>query len=191
MITVSADAQSHFAKLLSDQDPGTHIRIFVTNPGTPRAECGVAYCPKDDQNEDDHVIEYEAFSAYIDAKSLPFLEDASIDYEMSQMGGQLTLKAPNARAKPVSDDAPLMERVQFLLDSEINPQLANHGGQVGLVEITEDGVAILQFGGGCQGCGMVDVTLKQGIEKNLLEKVPELKGVRDITDHNSGDNPYY
>ena len=68
-----------------------------------------------------------------------------------------------------------MERVEYLLQSQINPQLAGHGGRVSLMEITEDGLAILQFGGGCNGCSMVDVTLKEGIEKQLLNEFPELK----------------
>ncbi len=74
--------------------------------------------------------------------------------------------------RKVSDDAPLMERVEYLLQSQINPQLAGHGGRVSLMEITEDGLAILQFGGGCNGCSMVDVTLKEGIEKAAAERIP-------------------
>ena len=81
--------------------------------------------------------------------------------------------------------------MNFILYDEINPQLASHGGNVHLQKITDDKFAILQFGGGCQGCGMVDVTLKEGIEKTLTEKVPELKGVRDITDHSNNENAYY
>lgn len=84
--------------------------------------------------------------------------------------------------RKVADDAPLMERVEYMLQSQINPQLAGHGGRVSLMEITEDGYAILQFGGGCNGCSMVDVTLKEGIEKQLLNEFPELKGVRDLTE---------
>ncbi|HBP8410958.1 Fe-S biogenesis protein NfuA, partial [Staphylococcus aureus] len=70
-------------------------------------------------------------------------------------------------------------------------QLAGHGGRVSLMEITEDGYAILQFGGGCNGCSMVDVTLKEGIEKQLLNEFPELKGVRDLTEHQRGEHSYY
>ena len=69
--------------------------------------------------------------------------------------------------------------------------LESHGGEVSLVEFTDQGEAILQFGGGCQGCGMVDVTLKDGIEKTLLEQIPELKSVKDSTDHSIDDNAYY
>ena len=81
--------------------------------------------------------------------------------------------------------------MNFILYDEINPQLASHGGNVHLQEITDDKNAILQFGGGCQGCGMVDVTLKDGIEKTLLEKFSELKSAKDITDHSVTDNAYY
>ena len=108
------------------------------------------------------------------------------------MGSQLTLKAPNAKVRKVSDDAPLMERVDYVIQTQVNPQLAGHGGHVSLSEITEDGVAILQFGGGCNGCSMVDVTLKEGIEKELLAQFEgELTGVRDITDHARGEHSYY
>ena len=128
----------------------------------------------------------------VDEESVPYLEEAEIDYVTDQMGSQLTLKAPNAKAKKVSDDAPLAERINYMIESEINPQLANHGGQVMLVEITEEGYAILQFGGGCNGCSMVDVTLKDGIEKQMLEQFAgELKGVRDATEHEAGEHSYY
>jgi Fe/S biogenesis protein NfuA len=78
-----------------------------------------------------------------------------------------------------------------LLYSQINPSLASHGGMVNLVEIVEDSIAVLQFGGGCQGCGMVDVTLRNGVERSLLEQLPELTAIRDITDHSITENAYY
>ena len=93
--------------------------------------------------------------------------------------------------RKVSDDAPLIERVEYQLQATINPQLASHGGKVSLMEITDDGFAILQFGGGCNGCSMVDVTLKEGIEKELLATFPELKGVRDLTEHQRGEHSFY
>ena len=191
MINITASAQEHFQKLLSSQDEGTGIRVFVVNPGTPHAECGVSYCPADAIEKDDLKLEFEHFSAFVDEESIPYLEEAEIDYQTDDMGGQLTLRAPNAKARKVPDDAPAIDRIRYLLESEINPQLASHGGQVALAEFTADGIVILQFGGGCQGCGMADVTLKDGIEKTLLEKIPEVKGVKDITEHQLGENPYY
>jgi Fe/S biogenesis protein NfuA len=193
MITVSESAQNHFAELLSKQgDDTNNIRIFVVNPGTPHAECGVSYCPDSSIEETDIEITLTHFSAYIDKDSAPYLDDALIDLQQDNLGKQLTLKAPNAKVKRVADDAPLVERVTYVVESEINPQLASHGGHVKLTQITDDGVAVLQFGGGCQGCGMADVTLKEGIEKTLLESFPnEINAVQDATEHAAGDNPYF
>ncbi len=192
LVSISESAQAHFAKLLESQPEGTQIRIFVVNPGTPNAECGVSYCPPDAIEEKDLKFNYGPFSAVIDPDSEPYLDEAVIDFVQDQMGSQLTLKAPNAKMRKVSDDAGLFERVQYTLVSQVNPQLANHGGKVDLIEITDEGVAILQFGGGCNGCSMVDVTLKEGIEKQLLEQfADELTGVKDVTEHQAGSHSYY
>ncbi|MDC9620666.1 Fe-S biogenesis protein NfuA [Xenorhabdus sp. XENO-7] len=191
MINITEAAQAHFAKLLASQEPGTQIRVFVINPGTPTAECGVSYCPPDAVEATDTELKFDQISAYVDEISAPFLIEAVIDFVTDQLGSQLTLKAPNAKMRKVTDDAPLIERVEYVLQSQINPQLAGHGGRVSLMEITDAGYAILQFGGGCNGCSMVDVTLKEGIEKELLNMFPELKGVRDLTEHQRGEHSYY
>ncbi|MBN6709844.1 Fe-S biogenesis protein NfuA [Haemophilus haemoglobinophilus] len=191
-IAISDAAQAHFRRLLDQQEEGTNIRIFVVNPGTPNAECGVSYCPKNAVEATDTEIKYNEFSAFVDEISLPFLEDAEIDYVTEELGSQLTLKAPNAKMRKVADDAPLIERVEYVIQTQINPQLAGHGGHITLIEITQDGNAILQFGGGCNGCSMVDVTLKDGIEKQLLAMfADELKGVKDVTEHQRGEHSYY
>ncbi len=192
MINISESAQSHFVKLLSQQGEGTNIRIFVVNPGTTNAECGVSYCPPEAVESDDLELEFNGFSAFVDGASKGFLEDAEVDFVTDQMGSQLTLKAPNAKLKKVADDAPLFERVHYFLQSEVNPQLAGHGGECTLVEITDDGYAVLQFGGGCNGCSQIDVTVKDGIESQLLELMGnEIKGVKDATDHERGEHSYY
>lgn len=192
MIIISESAQAHFVKLLEKQASGTNIRVFVVNPGTASAECGVSYCPPDAVESTDLTVPFNGFDAIIDADSKPFLVDAEIDFVTDQMGSQLTLKAPNAKVRKVSDNAPLKERVQYVIDAEINPQLANHGGRVSVVELTDNGVAVLQFGGGCNGCSQVDLTLKEGIEKELLNRFHgELSGVRDVTDHQRGEHSYY
>jgi len=192
MIRISDSAQAHFRKLLEKQATGTNIRVFVVNPGTVSAECGVSYCPTDAVESTDIQLSFDGFFAIVDAESEPFLVDAEIDFVTDQMGSQLTLKAPNAKVRKVNDDAPLKERVQYVIDAEINPQLANHGGRVSVVELTADGVAILQFGGGCNGCSQVDLTLKEGIEKELLNRFSgELSGVKDVTDHQRGEHSYY
>ena len=192
MITISDSAQEHFVKLLDKQAPNTRIRVFVVNPGTRTAECGVSYCPEESVETDDTILPFTGFEAVVDGESTPFLEDAEIDFVTDQMGSQLTLKAPNAKARKVSDDSPLRERVQYFIESEVNPGLASHGGNVQIVEITEEGLVILQFGGGCNGCSMVDATLKEGIEKQMLtEFAGEITGVKDMTEHQAGEHSYY
>ncbi len=192
MIKISDAAQEHFVKLLSNQAEGTNIRVFVVNPGTASAECGVSYCPPDAVEPDDIRLDFNGFSALVDADSKPFLEDAEIDFVTDQMGSQLTLKAPNAKLKKVADDAPLFDRVNYFLQAEVNPQLAGHGGECTLVEVTDDGYVVLQFGGGCNGCSQIDVTVKDGIEKQLIEIMgDEIKGVKDVTEHQRGEHSYY
>ncbi|MDO4697794.1 MAG: Fe-S biogenesis protein NfuA [Pasteurellaceae bacterium] len=191
-ITISDAAQSHFRKLLDQQEEGTNIRIFVVNPGTPSAECGVSYCPPNAVENTDTEVKFAQFSAFIDEMSYPFLDEAEIDYVTDTMGAQLTMKAPNAKMKKVADDAPFIDRLDYVIQTQINPQLASHGGRVTLIEVTDEKIAVLQFGGGCNGCSMVDVTLKEGIEKQLLAIFPdELVGVKDVTEHQHGEHSYY
>lgn len=192
MVTITESAQTYLAGLLAKQEAkDIGVRVFITEPGTPMAETCIAYCRPEEAQEDDIKVAYEQFDGYIDARSEPFLEEALVDYAEDRMGGQLTIKAPNAKVPKVSDDSPLEDQINYVLHSQINPSLASHGGMVSLIEIVEDNVAVLQFGGGCQGCGMVDVTLKDGVEKTLLETLPQLTAVRDVTDHSVTENAYF
>ncbi len=191
-MTITESGQEYLTELLAKQgDDVLGVRVFITQPGTPKAETCIAYCREGDDKEDDIRIEYPTLNVFVEARSIPFLEDATVDYAKDRMGGQLTIKAPNSRLPRVNENSPLEDRVNYLLYNEVNPSLAAHGGEVSLVEITEDRYAILKFGGGCQGCGMVDVTLKEGVEKSMLEQIPELKGVRDMTDHSNTENAYF
>jgi Fe/S biogenesis protein NfuA len=191
-ITITDAAHDYLADLLAKQNStGIGIRVFITQPGTPYAETCIAYCKPGEEKPEDTALALKSFTAWIDSLSEAFLEDAVVDYASDRMGGQLTIKAPNAKVPMVNEDSPLNERINYFLQTEINPGLASHGGQVTLVDIVDEGVAVLQFGGGCQGCGQADVTLKEGIEKTLLERIPQLKGVRDVTDHSIRENAYY
>lgn len=192
MIEISESAQSYLNELLSKQEEAdVGIRVFVAQPGTPNAETCIAYCRPGEQQEGDLPVAYDGFTAWFEERSLPFLADAKVDYQQDQMGGQLTIKAPNARIPAVGDDASLEDRINYVLYNEINPGLAAHGGVVSLVEIVEGSVAVLQFGGGCQGCSAVDITLKNGVEKSLLAQIPDLTAIRDVTDHSVTEHAYY
>jgi Fe/S biogenesis protein NfuA len=192
MITITESAQDYLAELLKKQDSeGIGIRVFILDPGTPKAETCISFCRSGEEQEDDLRKEYSQFHAWIEHRSIPFLDEAIVDYAKDTMGGQLTIKAPNSRLPKIRDDSPIEDQINYVLYNEINPSLASHGGVVTLEDLFDDTIAILKFGGGCQGCGMVDVTLKEGVEKTLLEKVPGLTAIRDVTDHTNRDNAYF
>ncbi|MBT8061422.1 MAG: NfuA family Fe-S biogenesis protein [Xanthomonadales bacterium] len=192
MIEVSTTAQRYFKRLIDQQDlPGLGLRIRVIDPGTPRASCDLQFCPQGENEISDQNVEFSDFNLYVAQDSVGWLEEATIDFEEDSTGGQLSIRAPNIKGSTPSGDAGLADRVAWILETEINPGLASHGGQVSLQEITSEMDVVLQFGGGCHGCGMVDVTLKEGIEKALQTHFPEIRSVVDATDHSTGENPYY
>mgnify|MGYP001330336686 FL=1 len=191
-MNITPSAQEYLADLLSNQEEDTSgIKIFVSEPGTPRAETCIAYAKDDEDFSDYRIIEEFKFNLYLEEKSIDFLKDAEVDYSPDKFGGTLTIKAPNAKLPQISEDASIEDKINYVLYSEINPGLASHGGEVSLIEVVNEETAILQFGGGCQGCGMVDLTLKDGVEKTLLEQVEGLKNVKDVTDHSYRENAYY
>jgi Fe/S biogenesis protein NfuA len=141
----------------------------------------------DSRQQGDSLLEAGDVPVLVDEESVPRLRGATLDYVEDITGSGLKFENPN-RTRLASH--PLAERVQRILDDRINPMVGQHGGHVGLADI--DGSRVfLRFGGGCQGCGMVDVTLKQGIVETLRQELPEVSEVLDVTDHQAGDNPYY
>ena len=191
MIQIGTEAQVHFRRLLEQQGvPGMGVRLKVVRPGTAQADCQLEFCEPGDLAGDEWIVECDGFNLYVESASTGWLEDAQIDFQRNPTGGQLTIKAPHIKGRVPGADAGAVERIQHVIDAEINPSLASHGGRVSLVALEADGVAVLRFGGGCHGCGMVDVTLREGIERTLRARVPEVTGVRDVTDHASGESPY-
>ena len=136
--------------------------------------------------EDDIVIEIGTFKVLVDAKSAADLKGAVIDYVEDLNSSGFKIENPNI---PTWDN-PKAQKIQELIDERINPAVAAHGGQIDLLNV-EDETIYIHMGGGCQGCGMANVTLKHGIEAMIQEVFPEIKQVIDTTDHASGTNPYY
>jgi Fe/S biogenesis protein NfuA len=191
MIQISVPAQAHFRKLIEREAlPGLGVRLSAHLPGTPQADVRLEFAEPADLRGDEWAIDCDGFTLWVDAAGVPFLDGAEIDYAQQATGGQLQIRAPKVKGEAPAGSASLVERVRWVVEHEINPQLAAHRGHVSLQEVTGDGVVVLRFGGGCHGCGMADVTLKQGIEKTLLAKVPGVTAVRDATDHDSGQAPY-
>lgn len=191
MIQISDSAQTHFLKLIEREAlPGLGVRLTAVSPGTAKADVRLEFAEPADLQGDEWAVDCEGFTVWLDAASVSYLDGAEIDYEHKGTGGQLQIRAPKIKGQAPPESASLVERVQYIIEHEINPELAQHRGHVEVQEVTAAGVVLLRFGGGCHGCGMADVTLKQGIEKTLMEKVPGVTAVRDATDHDTGQAPY-
>jgi Fe/S biogenesis protein NfuA len=189
MVQVTPAAKQKFLEVVSaEKREGHGLRILVHGGGTPRPEFALNFVAPDQATGDDVVHDVGGFLVYIDPTSAKYLEGATVDFVDSLSGSGFKVDAPNAGLpRPTG---PIAEAVQKALDEKINPAVASHGGYIDLVAVNDD-TAYLKFGGGCQGCGMVNVTLKQGVEKILFAEVPGLGKVMDVTDHASGTNPYY
>ena len=148
---------------------------------------------------DDSVHEQGGLPIVVPARDTRALQGATIDWEGDALQGGLKLVNPNKpeRASPeisatadVDLTGPLAQRVNEIIEHQINPAIASHGGRAELVAV-EQPVAYVRLGGGCQGCGMAAVTLHQGIEVAIRDNIPEIEQVVDVTDHASGENPYF
>ena len=197
VLTITPDALDMIIKL-RDQEPGEDefaLSIEIAGVRGPQFAYDLAFVPLSDM-EDEWLLERHGDLAVIfPARDVENLDGAAL--ELTESG--LAMNNPNTPASPfqgVTDvpgtlEGPLAERVSSFLQQQINPAIASHGGAAELVSV--DGTtAYLRLMGGCQGCGLAAVTLRQGIEKALLDTFEgELTGVVDVTDHESGTNPYY
>jgi len=189
MIEITPVARAKFLEVVAAEGrQGQGLRVIVQGGGTARPEFALNFVSPGDVQDDDVVQDVGGFKIYMDARSAPYLEGATVDYIDSLSESGFKVDAPHAGIPRPS--GPVAEAVQKTLDEKVNPAVASHGGYVELVAV-EDDTAYLRFGGGCQGCGMINVTLKQGVEKILFEDVPAIRRVLDVTDHASGTNPYF
>ncbi len=187
MITITDDATSRISDYVSQMDGCLGIRIVARRMGHHHFGYDITLVTESDVKDDDEITDLGSFRCYTDPASTANLEGATVDW-VSDLGSA-GFKIDNPQAE-VSWDDPIAQKVQSVLDSKVAPSLAGHGGWVELTRVEGD-AAFIEFGGGCQGCGMSQVTLKDGIEKAILADVPEIKRVLDSTDHEAGTNPYY
>jgi Fe/S biogenesis protein NfuA len=187
MIEMTEAATKQIAQMLEDEESkGLALRISAKGIGAMgHPQVHMQFVPADSTDAQDSTVEVGTFLVIIDADSAPQLEGASIDFvdEAFRKGFKIDFPSPTW-------DDPIASSVQKMFDEQINPGLASHGGWVQLLDVKE-GTAYIALGGGCVGCGMANVTLKQGIEAMLVKEIPEIKQVLDKTDHASGTNPYY
>jgi Fe/S biogenesis protein NfuA len=161
------------------------LRMQIMGRGPGGFLYSLRFVPADEKSPDDIELNMESFHVLIDQNSVQNLEGSTVDYKDDNFQRGFSVDNPN----PLWED-PTAQSIQDVLDSKVNPGISSHGGFVSLVEYKED-TAYIAFGGGCQGCGLVDVTLKQGVEVMIRESVPEVQNIVDLTDHASGDQPYY
>jgi Fe/S biogenesis protein NfuA len=165
---------------------GSALRVSVREHGAA-FRYALERVDAESRAEGDEVVEAAGIRFYVDAASAPLLRGATLEYVESLEGGGFRFENPN---RPRLLGLPLAAQVQRILDEEINPGVAAHGGRVALVDV-QGGRVVVEFGGGCQGCGMADLTLREGVTATLRQALPEITEVVDATDHEAGASPYH
>ena len=185
LITVTEAAKEKIQSVIEDQGMEVEgLRISISGRSASAFEYGLGLEAEADPT--DVVVDCGEFKVFIDPESTESLKGATIDYVEDLNSSGFKIDNPNT---PTWDN-PKAQAIQQLIDERINPAVASHGGHIDLLDVTDDSIYI-HMGGGCQGCGMANVTLKHGIEGMIQEHFPEIKNIIDTTDHAAGDNPYY
>ena len=186
LLTVSPSAREKIDGVRTFNDfPDAVLRVRVIAREGPRFRYEIALEDPRERAADDLPVELDGLTVVVDPTSAADLAGATIDLDPAITGGGLRIDNPNEGWQD-----PLARAVQDVLDRQINPGVGSHGGMVSLVDV-KDGTAYMRFGGGCQGCAAVDVTLKQGVETAIRAAVPGISAIVDVTDHEAGANPYY
>ena len=186
MLTITDAAKKKVLAILEGEDQkDLALRVAIRGRGPGGFRYELQFVGAGERGAEDTVVSAGGFDVLVDPDSAPNLKGATVDFLDGVTESGFKIDNPN----PLWTD-PKAQAVQEVIDSQINPGVASHGGHVALLDV-KDNIAYIALGGGCQGCGMVDVTLKQGIEVLLKEAVPEIRQVIDTTDHAAGKNPFY
>lgn len=186
LLSVTPEARAKIDSVRTFNDfPDAVLRVRVLAREGPRFRYELALEDPRDRTDADLAVDADGLTIVVDPTSAADLAGASIDLDPAVTGGGLRVDNPNEGWQD-----PLARAVQEVLDRQINPGVGSHGGMVSLVDV-RDGTAYMRFGGGCQGCAAVDVTLKHGVETAVRAAVPEIQAIVDVTDHEAGVNPYY
>jgi len=198
VITVTDEALERVVEIRDQESADEEFGLLIEITGLEGAQFGysLSFVPLSEKRGSDLSELHGDLTVMIPEKDVDNMRGASLAISSDPATPGLAIDNPNGpsptmSAPPAGDlTGPIAERITQVLEKQINPSIASHGGNVTLVA-EEDGVVYLQLGGGCQGCGMASVTLKQGIETALRESIPEITEVVDVTDHQGGENPYY
>ncbi len=185
LLTVTEAAKQKIQAVIEDQGMEVEgLRISINGRSASAFEYGLGLEVEPAPN--DIVVDCDEFQVFINPESAENLKGATVDYVEDLNSSGFKIDNPNA---PTWDN-PKAQAIQQLIDERINPAVASHGGHIDLLDVTDDSIYI-HMGGGCQGCGMANVTLKHGIEGMIQEHFPEIRNIIDTTDHAAGANPYY
>jgi len=189
MIKITDIAQQKIREAIKNNtDSVIGIRMLAQALSPFQVQYGLAFVTEKGASPKDIVINFEGFNIYIEEDLKAHLEGVTLDFQDGLHGsGFKFLDTPRV---PKEYKGTIAEKVVKVIDEEINPSIAGHGGFVSLVDIKGTEV-IIRMGGGCQGCGMANVTLKEGIEVALKQAIPEITAIYDVTEHANGKNPYY
>jgi Fe/S biogenesis protein NfuA len=190
MITFTDKARDKVLELIqAEGQPGLALRVGIKGRGPGGFQYDLRFVEEDDRAAEDVVVDADGFQVFVDPESASNLKGSSVEYVsgLPTPGHDSGFKIENPNQ--VWSD-PMAVAVQEVIDTRINPGVGMHGGHVTLLDVKE-GVAFIALGGGCQGCGMANVTLKQGIDVMIREAVPSIREIIDTTDHAAGRNPYY
>ena len=191
MFTISDEAEIYIAELFKEQgEKDLALKVEVEKVGTPVANVTFNFCRPKELHKKFTKFPYKGFDAYISVSYLGYLKDSDVALKTEGLTKKLTITAPNAKGDAPGKDAPLKEKIKYTIVTTINPSLASHGGFCELIDVTEKNEVVLNFGGGCQGCSSVAITLKDGIEGQLKALYPEMAGILDYTDHSDKSNAY-
>jgi len=186
LLTFSELARDKLAEFAANSEEDTlALKIAITGRTDNGFQYDLQLIPPKEQEESDHVYEVDGWTVMISDSSVPYMEGVTLEFKETLMGGGFHFENPN----PLWADE-IAQRVQVVIDEMVNPAIASHGGKISLVDVA-DGVVVVSFGGGCQGCSAVDITLKHGVEKMICETIPEITSISDVTDHAAGENPFY
>jgi Fe/S biogenesis protein NfuA len=179
-----------------DQSDGefTALRISIAGDSPLSPDFELTLVGRDDIGESEQEVEVGDLTLVVQEEFVPRLEGATVDFvqRVNESGFEVSLAttAQPAPSAPEAPEGPFAERVRSVLESEINPAIASHGGSITLVGV-ENTEIYLEMGGGCQGCAMSRMTLRQGVERMVRQAVPEVTVIHDVTDHSSGENPFF
>ena len=191
MFTISNEAEIYIADLFVEQDEkDLALKVEIEKLGTPVANVTFGFVRPAELHNKYEKFSYIGFDAYVDVTYIDALKDSDVALKVEGTSKKLTITAPNAKGDAPGNDSPLLEKIQYTLLTEISPRLASHGGFAELIEITKKKEVVLNFGGGCQGCSSVAITLKDGIEQELMGLYPEITAILDVTDHSDTTNAY-